>query len=61
MTDCVDHWRCRFVRRDGAPALDDAALLGVLRRIGAEHRWMHVEKLEEHDGALAYTRAQGED
>jgi isocitrate dehydrogenase len=61
MTDCVDHWRCRFVRRDGAPELDDAALLGVLRRIGAEHRWMHIEKLEEHDGALAYTRAQGED
>jgi isocitrate dehydrogenase len=60
MTDCVDHWRCRFVRRDGA-VLDDATLLGLLGRIGEHHRWMHVEKLEEHDGALAYTRAQGED
>ena len=58
MTDCVDHWRCRFVRRDGASPLDDATLLG---RIGATVRWRHVEKLEEHDGALAYTRAQGED
>jgi isocitrate dehydrogenase len=61
MTDCVDHWRCRFVRRDGAPALDDAAMLALLGKVGAAHRWMHVEKLEEHDGALAYTRAQGED
>jgi isocitrate dehydrogenase len=60
-TDCVDHWRCRFVLRDGAPAPDDAALARLLARIGAEHRWMHVEKLEVHDGALAYTRAQGED
>lgn len=61
MTDCVDHWRCRFVVRDGAGALDDAALLGLLTKLGASTRWMHVEKLEQHDGALAYTRAQGED
>jgi isocitrate dehydrogenase len=61
MTDCVDHWRCRFVRRDVATPIDDAALLALLGRVGASYRWMHVEKLEEHDGALAYTRAQGED
>ncbi len=61
MTDCVDHWRCRFVRRDGAPALDDAMMLALLGKVASAHRWMHVEKLEEHDGALAYTRAQGED
>jgi isocitrate dehydrogenase len=61
MTDCVDHWRCRLVRRDGAGPLDEAALVSLLLRIGTLHRWMHVEKLEEHDGALAYSRAQGED
>jgi isocitrate dehydrogenase len=61
MTDCVDHWRCRFVRRDATTPIDDAALLALLGKVGASHRWMHVEKLEEHDGALAYTRAQGED
>jgi isocitrate dehydrogenase len=61
MTDCVDHWRCRFIRREGAGQLDDATLLGLLGKVGSAYRWMHVEKLEEHDGALAYTRAQGED
>lgn len=61
LTGCVDHWRCRFVTRDGAAGLDDASVLGLLARIGARHRWMHVEKLETHDGALAYTRAQGEE
>ncbi len=61
MTDCVDHWRCRFVRRDGGATFDDATVLALLARVGVGYRWMHVEKLEEHDGALAYTRAQGED
>jgi isocitrate dehydrogenase len=61
MTDCVDHWRCRFVRRDASATLDDARLLDLLWKISSACRWMHVEKLEEHDGALAYTRAQGED
>jgi isocitrate dehydrogenase len=61
LTECVDHWRCRFVaRREGAP-LDDVAVLALLGAIGAGFRWMHVEKLELHDGAPAYTRAQGED
>ena len=61
MTSCVDHWRCRFMVRDGAGPLTDAALLSLLAKIGGEFRWMHVEKLETHDGALAYARAQGED
>jgi len=61
MTDCVDHWRCRFVRRDESAELDDTFVLSLLGKIGAVCRWMHLEKLEEHDKALAYTRAQGED
>lgn len=60
-TDCVDHWRCRFVLRDGEPGVDDAAVLGLLARVAGRYRWMHVERLEQVDGALAYTRAQGED
>ena len=59
MTAWVDHWRCRFVARDGEP--DDAALLALLARIGADHRWMHVEKLQVFDGEPGFTRAQGED
>jgi len=59
-TDMVDHWRCRFVLRDGAAELDDPTVLDLLARVGAGHRWNHVEKLQEFDGEPAYTRAQGE-
>lgn len=62
ITDCVDHWRCRFVvRQEIAPASFDKALGAVLLQIGAKHRWMHVEKLSEFDGAAGFTKAQGED
>lgn len=61
MTDCVDHWRCRFVLRDSAAALEDHALLALVGKIAGPHRWMHLEKLEEIDGAAGFTRAQGED
>ena len=61
LTDCVDHWRCRFVLRDPSADLSDPALFSLLQRVAAEHRWMHLEKLAEIDGAPAYTRAQGED
>jgi isocitrate dehydrogenase len=61
MTDCVDHWRCRFVLRDASASLDDAALLGLVTKIATKYRWMHLEKLEELDGEPGFTRAQGED
>jgi isocitrate dehydrogenase len=61
MADCVDHWRCRFVLRDAAGDLADAALFDLLGRVAAQHRWMHVEKLAEFDGVAGFTRAQGED
>ena len=61
LADCIDHGRCRFVRRDAVFPLDDESLVGLLFRLGSVHRWGRVEKLEEHNGALADTRAQGED
>ena len=61
MTDCVDHWRCRFVLRDNAGTLEDASLLELVAKIATKYRWMHIEKLEELDGEAGYTRAQGED
>ena len=61
MTDCIDQWRCRFVLRDGTGDLDDRTLFDILGRVAMVHRWMHVEKLQEFDGALGYSRAQGED
>jgi isocitrate dehydrogenase len=61
MTDCVDHWRCRFILRDASASLEDAALLGLVTKIASKYRWMHIEKLEELDGEPGFTRAQGED
>lgn len=58
LTDCVDHWRCRFVVRDPSATLENDAMLSLLAGLGAHYRWMHVERLEEHDGVLAYSRAQ---
>lgn len=59
-TDCVDHWRCRYVTRDAEP-LEDRTITALLERLGRRWRWMHVEKLEEIDGAAGWTRAQGEE
>jgi isocitrate dehydrogenase len=65
MTDCVDHWRCRFVWRPDAveltPEVFDKHLGFLLFQVGLKHRWMQVEKLSEYDGSAGYTRAQGED
>jgi len=61
ITDCVDHWRCRFILRDPGSNLEDSAVLDLLQRIAAEQRWMHVEKLQEFDKVAGYTMAQGED
>ncbi len=57
----VDQWRCRTVLRDANAELTDDVLLDVLARIAANHRWMHLEKLQEFDGKPSYTKAQGED
>jgi isocitrate dehydrogenase len=59
--DCVDHWRCRFIVREAGAELDDSAIFHLLQRIAAQHRWMHVEKLQEFDGTDGFTMAQGED
>ncbi len=58
-TDTVSHWRCRF---RAVPMASDAEqrIHDLLYAIGERMRWMHVEKLEGHDGAPAYALAQGE-
>jgi isocitrate dehydrogenase len=61
MTDYVDLWRCRFETRNGDGEVPDTTLADLLARVGSRHRWMHVEKLQEFDGELGFTRAQGED
>ncbi|HLI29701.1 MAG TPA: isocitrate/isopropylmalate family dehydrogenase, partial [Terriglobia bacterium] len=61
MTDCVDHWRCRFVARSEEGEITDEDVLSLVQRISAYHRWMHLEKLLEIDGKPGFTKAQGED
>ncbi len=54
----VDHFRCRFVLRDEAAVLADVEILALLGLLGARHRWMHVEKLQEFDGVPAFSKSQ---
>jgi len=54
----VDHFRCRFVLRDAAAVLTDVEILALLGMIGARHRWMHIEKLQEFDGEQAFSKSQ---
>ncbi len=62
ITDCVDHWRCRFVMREESKEMSDHDLAVLIERIAdAGHRWMHLEKLQTFDGKEGFTRAQGED
>ncbi|MDK3157212.1 NADP-dependent isocitrate dehydrogenase [Kamptonema cortianum] len=62
-TDCVDHWRCRFVREHPLADFSIRDSLGKLLQGIEDHglRWMHIEKLITLDGKPAYTKAQGED
>jgi isocitrate dehydrogenase len=61
VSDCVDHWRCRFVVKSAQHDLGDADIVNLMSVIGKQHRWMHVEKLCEFDGKATFTKAQGED
>lgn len=59
--DIVDQHRCRFVHRDDQAAIDHAAIRHLLAALETDHRWVHVELLQEFDGEPGYTKAQGED
>lgn len=58
-SDCVDHWRCRFVGRDGgagsAGELSDADFVPLIGKVGENYKWMHIEKLAEYDGKTAFS------
>lgn len=61
ITDCVDHWRCRFVSQSGKEDFTDGQVLSLVERVSAHHRWVHLEKLLEIDGKPGFTKDQGED
>jgi isocitrate dehydrogenase len=58
--DVVDHYACRFIIKQDPGDLSDGAVHDLLARVSTKHRWMHIEKLQEFDGELGFTRAQGE-
>ncbi len=59
-TFLVDHFRARFMFREPPKGDAVAEITDLLSRIGRQHRWMHIEKLQRFDGADAFTKAQGE-
>ena len=60
ITDTVDHYRCRFIIKESPGDLSDNDVHELLVAISQQHRWMHIEKLQEFDGELGFTRDQGE-
>jgi isocitrate dehydrogenase len=60
ITDTVDHYRCRFIIKETPGDLTDGDVHELLVAISRQHRWMHIEKLQEFDGELGFTRDQGE-
>lgn len=58
--DVVDHYRCRFVTRDGSD-LDRSTIRQLLAVLERSVDWVHLELLQEFDGEPAFTKAQGED
>jgi isocitrate dehydrogenase len=58
--DTVDHWRARFILKEGQKKIEDSDLLRFVEQVGQAHRWMHIEKLQEFNGNPAFTKAQGE-
>jgi len=58
--DTVDHWRARFFLKNKESQIDDKEILNLIEKIGQSHRWMHIEKLNEFNHVLAFTKAQGE-
>ena len=61
MTETGDHFRCRFIIKEEPGDLSDQDVHELLVRISSAHMWMHIEKLQEFDGELGFTRDQGED
>ncbi|MEN0073596.1 MAG: NADP-dependent isocitrate dehydrogenase [Paracraurococcus sp.] len=56
-TFLVDHFRARFMFREPPKGDAVAEITDLLNRIGRQHRWMHLEKLQRFDGADAFSKA----
>jgi isocitrate dehydrogenase len=59
-TFLVDHFRARFLFKEPPKGDGVAEISDLLTRVGRQHRWMHIEKLQRFDGADAFTMSGGE-
>ncbi|MBI3566085.1 MAG: isocitrate dehydrogenase, partial [Elusimicrobia bacterium] len=57
-SDCL---RLRFQSSRPGEPVKDSTIMEVLTRVTGCAPWVHVEKLSEYDGKLAFTKDQGED
>ena len=55
----IDQYRCRVMAKNRGATIGNSELLALLTRIGEEHTWMHVEKLQQFDGEDAFSRNKG--
>ena len=60
-TFLVDHFRARFLFKEPPKGDGVAEIADLLTRVGRQHRWMHIEKLQRFDGADAFTKSGGEE
>jgi isocitrate dehydrogenase len=59
-TFCTDHWRCRFIAKDGG-SITHAQIVSLLGRVaGAGLDFIKTENLCTFDGELGYSLGQGE-
>ncbi len=61
ITDLVDASVCRFTSKIKDAAVSEKEILSLLERVGAKHPWVHIEKLQDFDGKITFTKSQGED
>ncbi len=59
-TFVVDHFRARFMFSAPPHGDGSAEIADLIARVGRDHSWMHVEKLQRFDGADGFTKDQGE-
>lgn len=60
-TNCVDHWRCRFVAREEGAVLGGDAVVQLLSRIhAAGFEFVKTEQLYTFDGEPGYSLGQGQ-
>jgi len=59
-TECVDHHRCRFERRDESAPVDPGACHDLLKTVGEHYHVVCYIPLKHFDGERGYLLAQGQ-